>query len=42
MESTKHLQPSFDILDELSKEYDNVGTVIQAYFYRAAEDIQKV
>jgi proline dehydrogenase len=41
MESTKHLQPSFDILDELSKEFDNVGTVIQAYFYRAAEDIQK-
>lgn len=41
MESTKHLQPSFDILDELSKEFDNVGTVIQAYFYRAAKDIQK-
>ncbi|WP_391120225.1 proline dehydrogenase family protein [Psychrobacillus sp. L3] len=41
MESNKHLQPSFDILDELSKEYDNVGTVIQAYFYRAEEDIQK-
>lgn len=41
MESTKHLQPSFDILDELSKNYDNVGTVIQAYFYRAEEDIQK-
>ncbi|TQR18300.1 proline dehydrogenase family protein [Psychrobacillus soli] len=41
MESYKHLQPSFDILDELSKEYDNVGTVIQAYFYRAVEDIQK-
>ena len=41
MESTKHLQPSFDILDELSKEFDNVGTVIQAYFYRASEDIQK-
>ncbi|MFJ5769079.1 proline dehydrogenase family protein [Psychrobacillus sp. NPDC093180] len=41
MESHKHLQPSFDILDELSKEYDNLGTVIQAYFYRAVEDIQK-
>lgn len=41
MESTKHLQPSFDILDELSKEFDNIGTVIQAYFYRASEDIQK-
>ncbi|WP_313892664.1 proline dehydrogenase family protein [Psychrobacillus sp.] len=41
MESTKHLQPSFDILDKLSEEFDNVGTVIQAYFYRATEDIQK-
>lgn len=41
MESNKHLQPSFDILDELSKDYDNVGTVIQAYFFRAEEDIQK-
>ncbi len=41
MESNKHLQPSFDILDELSKDYDNIGTVIQAYFFRAADDIQK-
>lgn len=41
MEDYSHLQPSFDLLDELSKEYDNVGTVIQAYFYRAEEDIQK-
>jgi proline dehydrogenase len=41
MEDYGHLQPSFNILDELSKEYDNVGTVIQAYFFRAEEDIQK-
>lgn len=41
MEDYKRLQPSFDILDELSKEYDNIGTVIQAYFFRADEDIQK-
>ncbi|PLT29756.1 proline dehydrogenase family protein [Peribacillus deserti] len=41
MEDTKRLQPSFDILEELSKEYENVGTVIQAYFYRAEEDIKK-
>ena len=41
MEDHGHLDPSFDILDELSKEYDNVGTVIQAYFFRAEEDIQK-
>jgi proline dehydrogenase len=41
MEDYGHLQPSFTILDELSKDYDNVGTVIQAYFFRAEEDIQK-
>ncbi|MBN6888230.1 proline dehydrogenase [Cytobacillus horneckiae] len=41
MEDHARLQPSFDLLDELSKEYDNIGTVIQAYFYRAAEDIEK-
>ncbi|GIN41872.1 MULTISPECIES: proline dehydrogenase family protein [Heyndrickxia] len=41
MEDHGHLQPSFDILDELSSKYTNVGTVIQAYFYRAEEDIQK-
>ncbi|MGE6260023.1 proline dehydrogenase family protein [Heyndrickxia sporothermodurans] len=41
MEDNGHLQPSFDILDDLSQKYDNVGTVIQAYFYRAEEDIQK-
>ncbi|MBD7938586.1 MULTISPECIES: proline dehydrogenase family protein [Cytobacillus] len=41
MEDHGRLQPSFDLLDELSKSYDNIGTVIQAYFYRAIEDIQK-
>lgn len=41
MEDYGHLQPSFDIIDELSKEYDNIGTVIQAYFFRAEEDIEK-
>jgi proline dehydrogenase len=41
MEDYGHLDPSFQILDELSKEYDNIGTVIQAYFFRAKEDISK-
>ncbi|SIT70812.1 proline dehydrogenase family protein [Edaphobacillus lindanitolerans] len=40
MEDHARLQPSFDLLDELHKEYDNVGTVIQAYFYRAEEDVR--
>jgi proline dehydrogenase len=41
MEDTGHLQPTFDVLDELSKEYDNVGTVIQAYLLRADEYLEK-
>jgi proline dehydrogenase len=41
MEDYGHLRPSFDLLDELSKEYDNIGTVIQAYFYEAEEFIKK-
>lgn len=41
MEDYGHLQPSFDMLDELSKDYDNVGTVIQAYFFRAEDDLKK-
>ncbi|MBO0600105.1 proline dehydrogenase family protein [Sporosarcina sp. E16_3] len=41
MEDHARLQPSFDLLDELSVDYDNIGTVIQAYFFRAVEDIQK-
>lgn len=41
MEDYGHLQPSFDLLDELSSEYDNVGTVIQAYFYQSQENLEK-
>jgi proline dehydrogenase len=41
MENYDRLQPSFNILEELSKTYDNIGTVIQAYFFRAMEDIEK-
>jgi proline dehydrogenase len=40
MEDTGHLQPTFDVLDDLSKEYDNVGTVIQAYLLRADEYLE--
>ncbi|MEI3607264.1 proline dehydrogenase family protein [Pseudogracilibacillus sp. SE30717A] len=41
MEDHARLQASFDLLDELSSTYDNIGTVIQAYFYRAKDDIEK-
>lgn len=32
---------SLTILDKLLEEYDNVGTVIQAYFYDAKKDVRK-
>ncbi|MGN7478707.1 proline dehydrogenase family protein [Solibacillus silvestris] len=41
MENHNRLQPSFDMLEELAKTFDNVGTVIQAYFYRAKDDIEQ-
>lgn len=41
MEDHARLQASFDLLDELSPSYDNIGTVIQAYFFRAKDDIRK-
>ena len=41
MENYDRIQPSFDILEALSNTYDNVGTVIQAYFFRAKEDIER-
>ncbi|MGM8365491.1 proline dehydrogenase family protein [Virgibacillus sp. W0181] len=41
MEDYDHLQPSFDLIDELAQTYDNIGTVIQAYFFRAINDIKQ-
>ena len=41
MENHSRLQPSFDLVDVLSETYSNIGTVIQAYFLRAENDIQK-
>lgn len=41
MEDYERLQPSFDLVDELAKKYDNIGTVIQAYFFRAQDDLEK-
>ncbi|ETI68914.1 proline dehydrogenase family protein [Neobacillus vireti] len=41
MEDYSHLQPTFDLLDDLSLEYENVGTVIQSYFRQAQEYLEK-
>jgi proline dehydrogenase len=39
MEDYGHCQITLDILAELRREYDNVGTVIQAYLYRSEQDL---
>lgn len=39
MEDYSRCQKSIDIFKNLRKEYDNVGTVIQAYLYRTEKDI---
>ena len=41
MENHERLQPSFDMLEELAKSFDNVGTVIQAYLLRAKDDMEQ-
>ncbi|MEH7502467.1 proline dehydrogenase family protein [Neobacillus drentensis] len=41
MEDFKHLEPTFNLLDDLSLEYNNVGTVIQSYFHNAQEYLEK-
>jgi proline dehydrogenase len=40
MEDHAHCQVTLDILRELHEDYDNVGTVIQAYLYRAEQDVK--
>lgn len=39
MEDFSRCQSTLDILDILRAEFTNVGTVIQAYLYRAADDV---
>ncbi|MEH7075913.1 proline dehydrogenase family protein [Neobacillus drentensis] len=41
MEDFKHLEPTFQLLDDLSMEYTNVGTVIQSYFHKAQEYLER-
>ncbi|WP_274308309.1 proline dehydrogenase family protein [Solibacillus daqui] len=40
MEDSPRLQMTFDMIEELQKSYNNVGTVIQAYLHRAQGDIE--
>ncbi|MDN4492822.1 proline dehydrogenase family protein [Ureibacillus aquaedulcis] len=41
MEDYGRLDKSFELLNELNKEYDNIGTVIQAYFFESEENIER-
>lgn len=41
MENHARLQPSFHLLEDISEKYQNIGTVIQAYFYQAESYIKK-
>jgi proline dehydrogenase len=40
MEDYSRCQKTLDIFKQLKKEYDNVGTVLQAYLYRTESDIE--
>lgn len=40
MEDYERCQKTLDIFKELKSEYDGLGTVLQAYLYRTAEDIE--
>lgn len=40
MEDSSHCQLTLDIYKELRAEYDNIGTVLQAYLHRTLDDIQ--
>ncbi|MGI2328662.1 proline dehydrogenase family protein [Planococcus sp. YIM B11945] len=42
MEDYAHLQQTLDLLEELRKDYDNVGTVIQSYLYRSEKDLDRL
>ncbi|MCZ0754185.1 proline dehydrogenase [Anoxybacillus sp. J5B_2022] len=42
MEDSAHCQATLDLLRELRKTYDNVGTVIQAYLYRSEQDVKEL
>ncbi|TSI03826.1 proline dehydrogenase family protein [Lysinibacillus sp. BW-2-10] len=41
MEDYKRLHSSFELLEQLNQEFDNIGTVIQAYFFESEENIEK-
>ncbi|KOO49652.1 proline dehydrogenase family protein [Viridibacillus arvi] len=41
MENYDRLHPSFELMEQLNAEHQNIGTVIQAYFHESDENIEK-
>ncbi|MEK5078300.1 proline dehydrogenase family protein [Solibacillus sp. FSL W7-1436] len=41
MENYARLHPSFELLEKIHAQYDNVGTVIQAYFFESDENVER-
>jgi len=41
MENYARLHPSFELLEKIHAEYENVGTVIQAYFFESDENVER-
>jgi proline dehydrogenase len=42
MEDYSHCDATLDLLNELRRDYSNVGTAVQAYLYRAEQDINNL
>jgi proline dehydrogenase len=42
MEDFSNCQKTIDLLNEIRHEYENVGTVIQAYLYRSISDVESL
>ncbi len=42
MEDYSHCQPAIDLYRELRQSYDNVGIVLQAYLFRAEQDVDNL
>lgn len=42
MENYTRLQPTIDMIEELNKVFNNIGTVVQSYLFRSKEDIERL
>ncbi|MEG0383645.1 MAG: proline dehydrogenase family protein [Solibacillus sp.] len=41
MENYARLHPSFQLLEKLSEQYNNIGTVIQSYFFESDDNVDR-